>query len=96
MSRRALRRFLAVATLGIFGYGFNALSMASAAGDSDPGFDLRSGQEVTFAVTIVGGKVAVGAPRASKLGAAQPKDGEITIGLGARDKSCTNPSSSPR
>jgi hypothetical protein len=69
MSRRALRRFLAVATLGIFGYGFNALSMASAAGDSDPGFDLRSGQEVTFAVTIVGGKVAVGAPRAAGEGA---------------------------
>jgi hypothetical protein len=51
-----------------------------------PGFDLHAGQEVTFAVTVADGKVAVGAPRASKLGAAQPKDGEVTVGLTARDK----------
>jgi hypothetical protein len=49
-------------------------------------FDLHSGQELTFAVTIVDGTVVVGAPRVSKLGAAQPKDGEITVGLTMRDK----------
>jgi hypothetical protein len=49
-------------------------------------FDLKSGQELTFPVTIADGKVTLGAPRASTLGLAQPKDGEITIGLTTRDK----------
>jgi hypothetical protein len=52
----------------------------------EQGFDLKAGQEVTFAVTVADGKVTVGTPRPSKLGAAQPKDGEITIGLTTKDK----------
>jgi hypothetical protein len=59
---------------------------AFSAGSDAQGFDLKAGEEVTFAVTVADGKVTVGAPRASKLGAAQPKDGEITVGLTARDK----------
>jgi len=48
-------------------------------------FDLKSGQEQTFAVKVVDGKVTLGAPRVGKLGGAQPKDGEMTVGLSARD-----------
>jgi hypothetical protein len=59
---------------------------AVGAGADAQAFDLKAGQEVTFAVTVADGKVTVGSPRASKLGAAQPKDGEITVGLAARDK----------
>jgi hypothetical protein len=44
---------------------------AVGAGADAQAFDLKAGQEVTFAVTV---------------GAAQPKDGEITVGLAARDK----------
>ena len=53
---------------------------------SDQGFELKAGQEVTFAVTVADGKVTVGAPRPSKLGSAQPKAGEITVGLTPKDK----------
>jgi hypothetical protein len=59
---------------------------ASAAQADAQAFDLKSGQELTFAVKIADGKVTVGPPRASKLGAAQPRDGEITVGLSARDE----------
>ena len=47
---------------------------------------LKQGQELTFAVTIVDGKATAGAPKLGKLGAAKPKDGEITVGLTPRDK----------
>jgi hypothetical protein len=43
--------------------------------------DLKPGQELTIPISIVDGKVVTGVPRASKLGASQPKDGEITVGL---------------
>jgi hypothetical protein len=49
-------------------------------------FDIHPGQELTFVVKVAAGKVAVAAPRTSKLGAAQPKEGEMTIGLSLRDK----------
>jgi hypothetical protein len=62
-----------------------APSAGSATEANPQAFDLKSGQELTFAVKITEGKVTVGPPRASKLGAAQPKDGEITVGLSARD-----------
>src|SRR5271169_4348080 len=51
-----------------------------------PRFDLRAGQELTIPVTIVDGHVTLGAPTASKLGTAKPKDGEITVGLTPGDK----------
>jgi hypothetical protein len=56
------------------------------AGDGAPqAVDLRAGQETTFAITIADGKVVIGPARLSKQGSAQPKDGEVTVGLGPRD-----------
>jgi hypothetical protein len=82
---RPFRFPLAAATLGAF---LSSLAAAGALGAevAAQGFDLRAGQEVTFAVRVADGKVTVGAPHASKLGTAQPKEGEITVGLTARDK----------
>jgi hypothetical protein len=74
------------ATLGALLGGVFASCAAFGAGGDAQGFDLNAGQELTFAVTIADGKVTVGAPRASRLGAAQPGDGEVTVGLTARDK----------
>jgi hypothetical protein len=48
-------------------------------------FELRSGEELTFPAAIADGKVVLGAPRLSKFGAGQPKDGEISVGVSARD-----------
>jgi len=59
---------------------------AFAAESAAQAFDLHAGQELTFAVTIAAGKATLGAPRASKFGAASPKDGEMTIGLTLKDK----------
>jgi hypothetical protein len=65
---------------------FASLS-AFGAETGDQGFELRAGQEFTFAVTVASdGKVTIGAPHPSKLGAAQPKAGEITVGLTPKDK----------
>jgi hypothetical protein len=74
------------ATLGALLGGVLASCAAFGAGGDAQGFDLHAGQELTFAVTIADGKVTVGAPRASRLGAAQPGDGEVSVGLTARDK----------
>ncbi len=49
--------------------------------DLGPTIDLRPGQEVTFPVAIVDGKVTPGPGHVSKPGAAAPKDGEITVGF---------------
>ena len=49
-------------------------------------FVLKSGQELTFLVTIIDGKATLGAPKLGKLGTAQPQDGEISVGLTPRDK----------
>ena len=43
--------------------------------------DVRRGMEATFAVTIADGRIALGPPRISRLGTAQPNDGEITVGV---------------
>ena len=43
--------------------------------------DLKPGQEITFLVTVANGRVTLGAPRLTKPGAAQPKDGEVTVGV---------------
>jgi hypothetical protein len=47
---------------------------------------LKGGQEVTFALTVVGGVATVGPAVLGKLGASQAKDGEIVVGLTPRDK----------
>jgi hypothetical protein len=77
---RPFRFLSSAATLGAL------LCGVCAAFSAEQGFDLRAGQELTFAVTVADGKVTVGAPRASRLGTAQPRDGEMTIGLTTRDK----------
>ena len=51
-----------------------------------PKLDLKAGQELTIPVAIVDGHVTLGAARPSKLGAAEPKQGEITVGLTPGDK----------
>ena len=51
-----------------------------------PALDLKAGQELTIPIAIVDGRVTLGAPRPSKLGTAQPRDGEITVGLAPGDK----------
>ena len=48
--------------------------------------DLKAGQELTIAIAVVDGHVTLGAPRLSKLGTAQPREGEVTVGLTAGDK----------
>ena len=60
-----------------------AAAPCSAAGMAKrpPPLDLKPGTELTIPISIVDGHVTTGAPRASKLGAGQPGDGEITIGL---------------
>jgi hypothetical protein len=74
------------ATLGAFLCGVLASWPAFGAQDAPQAFDLHSGQELTFAVTLADGKVTLGKPRPSKFGVAKPKDGEMTIGLTPRDK----------
>jgi hypothetical protein len=44
-------------------------------------FDVKPGMELTIPIAIVDGKAVAGVPRAAKLGASPPKDGEITVGL---------------
>lgn len=79
---RSLRLLAVIAPLCAF-----ASYPASSAESGDQGFDLRAGQEITFAVAIgADGKAAIGAPHPSKLGAAQPRAGEITVGLTPKDK----------
>jgi hypothetical protein len=46
-----------------------------------PSLELKPGQETTFAAAIADGRVALGPARLSKPGAAQPKDGEITVAV---------------
>ncbi len=41
--------------------------------------NLKPGQEVVFSVAIADGKVTLGLARASRAGAAPPKDGEIAV-----------------
>jgi hypothetical protein len=54
---------------------------ALAANVGEQRFDLKPGEELTIPITIADGHVVAGAPRISKIGVAQPKDGEITVGL---------------
>jgi hypothetical protein len=43
--------------------------------------ELRPGFELTVSVEIVDGRVVVGPQRLGKLGAGQPKSGELTVGV---------------
>ncbi len=43
--------------------------------------DLKPGQEITFPVTVADGRITLGPPRLTKPGAAQPKDGEVTVAV---------------
>jgi hypothetical protein len=54
---------------------------AALAQQPGPSLDLKPGQEITFAVTSTDGRVALGTPRLSMPGAAQPKEGEITVSV---------------
>jgi hypothetical protein len=63
-----------------------AARAAPATGGPAQSFSLKAGQEVTLPITIDGQRVVLGVPHQSKLGTAQPKDGEITVGLTPGDK----------
>ena len=58
---------------------------AGAASQKNP-FTLKGGEQLIFSADIADGKVALGTPRLAKLGSAEPKDGEISVGLTPRDK----------
>jgi len=73
------------AALGAILLSLLASGAALGAGSDEPAFNLHPGQELTFAVKIADGKVTLGPPRPSKLGAARPGSGEMTIGLSQRD-----------
>jgi hypothetical protein len=82
---RAFRNRFPVATLGAILCSVFAPWTAFGAEGEAQAFNLRPGQELTFAVKIADGKVTLGPPRMSRLGAAQPRDGEMTVGLSPRD-----------
>ena len=48
--------------------------------------ELKAGQALALAATVVDGKVVLGAARAGKFGEMIPADGEITVGLSPKDK----------
>jgi hypothetical protein len=52
---------------------------ARAAADA-PTVDVRRGMEATLAA-VVDGRIALGPARVTRLGTAQPRDGEITVGV---------------
>ena len=59
---------------------------APAVGGPVLSFSIKAGEEVTLPITVQDQHVVLGVPRQSKLGTAQPKDGEITVGLTPGDK----------
>jgi hypothetical protein len=58
-----------------------AAPAALGANADGPRFEVKPGQELTIPITIADGHAVAGVPRVSKIGVAQPKDGEITVGL---------------
>jgi hypothetical protein len=48
--------------------------------------DLKAGQALAFTASVADGKVVLGPPRAGKFGELLPADGEIVVGLSAKDK----------
>ena len=77
MRRAALLSTLIAAAIGSGG--------AQAAPSKNP-FSLKAGQQLIFSASVADGKVTVGTPRLVKLGAEEPKDGEISVGLTPKDK----------
>jgi hypothetical protein len=72
-----------------FGAALNAsaiLPALAAEAAAPSAFDIHPGQELTLAVKVAAGKVELAPARPAKAGAAQPKEGEMTIGLSKRDK----------
>jgi hypothetical protein len=78
-------RAVSLAALAAFCCSGLAAGAASAAGAEAKGFNLHPGEALTFTVKVADGAVALGPPRLSRLGAAQPRDGEISVGLSKRD-----------
>ena len=70
---RDFRIRFSVATLGAILGGVFAPGAAFGGEGDGQAFNLHPGQELTFAVKVADGKVALGPPRASKLGAAHPR-----------------------
>lgn len=62
-------------------------SAAHAAAAKAPSYDLKAGQELTFTAAISEGQIILGPPRLGRFGTAQPRAGEITVGLSPKDKS---------
>jgi hypothetical protein len=60
-----------------------ALALASPALADSPTttFDVKPGMEITFLASVVDGKVVLGTGHITKLGTAEPKDGEIVVGI---------------
>ena len=68
--------------LSVFYAAFAVLALAPAQAENRPAtLDLRKGQEIIFTAEIVDGKVVLGLARIVKLGAEEPKAGEIAVGL---------------
>ena len=77
MRRAALLSTLIAAAIG---------SGGAQAAPSKNAFALKAGQQLIFSASVTDGKVTVGTPRLVKLGAEEPKDGEISVGLTPKDK----------
>ncbi|HLJ70850.1 MAG TPA: hypothetical protein VKU03_05995 [Roseiarcus sp.] len=75
---------VALAAVALGGLAPGAALGAQSGGEQ--AFDIHSGQTLTFAAKVEGGKVIVGRPRVSRLGAAHPAAGEMTVDLTPRDK----------
>ena len=80
------RLSLLAPALGVVALVGGSAGAAPAAKVAAPSYNLRVGQELTFPASIVDGKVVLGPPHLSKLGAATPGTGEITVGLTPADK----------
>lgn len=81
----AMKAFPARPPLAAILFGVLTTGAAFGAGGEEQAFNLHPGQELTFAVKVADGKVTLGPPRTSRLGAAKTASGEITVGLSPRD-----------
>ncbi len=77
MSLRRSSPGLALLGLGLLA----ALGRPASADPSASVLDLKRGQEATFGVTIADGKATLGPPLLTRPGTAEPKDGEISVGV---------------
>jgi hypothetical protein len=70
-----------MAALGAVLFAVLAPHAAGAASGDGPSFALKPGEELTIPAAITDGRVVLGSPHASRLGAVRPRGGEITVGL---------------